>query len=177
MAKTSTGSMGSFDVEAGRAALSWFIIGVVLLLAMAPLWHFMPTKRQKHQARLREAAAIAGLFVEFRDLPLAPARLARLATADRQVLYYGRRLKPSRREVRPSLAWYREAGDWTCLSARVMPPDIASELPETVLALRVNEASCGVYWREEGDENTVRDIASLLQAWQAQLEGVRTPVP
>lgn len=150
---------------------------MILLVALAPLWHFMPTKRQKHQAGLREAAAIAGLFVEFRDLPLAPARLARLAAADRQVLYYGRRLKPSRRDVRPSLAWYREAGSWSCVSARVAPPELVAELPEAVLALGVSEASCGVYWREEGDENTVRDLALLLQAWQAQLEGARTPVP
>lgn len=137
----------------------------------------MPSKRQKHQARLREAAAIAGLFVEFRDLPLAPQRLARLSAPDRQVLYYGRRLKPSRRDARPAQNWYREADHWVSRPPRLTAPDIAAVVPESVLALGVGEASCGVYWREEGDENTVRELASLLQQWQAQLDGAVTALP
>ena len=148
-----------------------------MLLALAPLWHFMPSKRQKRQARLREAAAIAGLFVEFRDLPLGPERLARLAAADRQVLYYGRRLKPSRRDARPPQNWYREAGQWISRPPRLPAPAIAAAVPETVLALGLGETSCGVYWREQGDENTVRELASLLQQWQAQLEGAVTALP
>ena len=148
-----------------------------MLLALAPLWHFMPSKRQKHQARLREAAAIAGLFVEFRDLPLSPERLARLAAADRQVLYYGRRLKPSRRDARAPQSWYREGGQWVSRSPRLPVPAIAAEVPASVLALGVGETSCGVYWREEGDDNTVRELASLLQQWQAQLEGAVTALP
>ena len=42
--------------------MAYAIIVLILLVALAPLWHFMPTRRQKHQARLREAAALAGLF-------------------------------------------------------------------------------------------------------------------
>jgi hypothetical protein len=147
--------------------MTTLIIVVVVFLALAPLWHFMPTKRQRSQARLREAAALAGLFVEFRDLPLPPARRERLPAAERQVLYYGRRLKPGRKKGRARSDWGREGDGW---GGSGPPPEIAAALPDSVLALSVSDASCGCYWREEGDEETVRGIAGLLADWAASLE-------
>lgn len=142
---------------------------MVIFLAIAPLMHFRPSKRQREQASLRETAALAGLFVEFRDLPLAAERLARLPASERQLLYYGLRLPPSRDEPRRRQAWHRESFGWQSQNGRQEPPAIAAALPPVVPAFGVSENSCGVYWQEQGDEHLVREIAGLLQDWKAQI--------
>lgn len=149
--------------------MGYGIIALVVLLALAPLWHFMPTKRQRHQAQLRESAALAGLFVEFRDLPLGPERLARLSATERQVLYYGLRLPASRKTTRERRAWYREQGAWSSRPGRLEPPAIVAKLPDAILAVGVSEESCGVFWQEQGDESLVREIAVLLTQWKDAL--------
>jgi hypothetical protein len=149
--------------------VGYSIIALIVLLALAPLWHFMPTKRQRHQAQLRESAALAGLFVEFRDLPLGPERLARLAATERQVLYYGLRLPASRKTTRKRLAWYREREDWNSRPGRLELPPIVAKLPDSILAVGVSEESCGVFWQEQGDESLVREIALLLMQWREDL--------
>lgn len=148
---------------------TYAIITVIVFLALAPLWHFMPSKRQRHAAKMREAAALAGLFVEFRDLPLSAARSARLSASERQVLYYGCRLPPARREPRSAQIWNRVGDDWISAPPRIPPPDIAAECPAAVLALAQSDGSCGLYWREEGEVDEVQNLARLLQQWRAQL--------
>lgn len=147
--------------------MSYLIILVIILLALAPLWHFMPTKTQRKQANLRQAAALAGLFVEFRDLPLPEAQRKRLPAADRQVLYYGRRLKPRRRQARKTLNWWRDKAQWR---GTAPVPAIAEKMPSPVLALTLSDASCGCYWREDGDLEMVTEIADLLTRWAHECE-------
>ena len=149
--------------------LDWLIIVFVVLLALAPLWHFAPSKGQRRVARLREAAALAGLFVEFRDLPLPPARLERLPRAERQVLYYGCRLRSQRGDPPARVAWWREDGRWSSRPARREAPPQAELMPSSVLAIEVGPASCGVYWREEGDEDDVANLAGILVEWRDSL--------
>ena len=74
------------------------IILVVVALALAPLTNFIPSQRQRHVARLREYAAVHGLFVEFRDMP--GSEVSRLGERQRpqQLIYYGKRLPPSRKD-------------------------------------------------------------------------------
>ena len=48
--------------------MKYFLILFVLALAIAPLTHFLPSKRQRQIARMREYAALHGMFVEFRKL-------------------------------------------------------------------------------------------------------------
>jgi hypothetical protein len=150
--------------------MAFWLIAVAVLLAVAPLLQFLPSRRQRQQAALREAAALRGLFVEFRDLPLPPSQRERLSAADRQVLYYGRRLSASRARARASRHWWRGGEDWRG-DGREPPPSIAADLPAGVLALGVSEASCGVYWREEGDVNCVDGIAAALARWAEDIEG------
>ena len=49
--------------------LTYFLIIFVIAVALAPLGHFLPSKRQRKVARMREYAAVHGMFVEFRALP------------------------------------------------------------------------------------------------------------
>jgi hypothetical protein len=149
--------------------MAYFVIVVVVLLALAPLWQFLPSRGQRRQARMREAAALAGLFVEFRDLPLPAARRKRLPAAERQVLYYGRRLPARRGAGRGSTAWWREDGGWRSEQRAATLPPVAQEMPPAVLAIGCSDSSCGCYWREEGDLECVARIASLLQRWADEL--------
>jgi hypothetical protein len=116
---------------------------------------------------------VSGLFVELRDLPLPRARLERLPRAERQVIYYGCRLRPSRAAPQRRLAWYREGDAWRSAPSGAALPGLAGELPPSVLAIDLGPNTCGLYWREEGDEATVRDFASKLLAWR----DVLTPPP
>ncbi|MCB1845393.1 MAG: hypothetical protein KDI09_20665, partial [Halioglobus sp.] len=66
--------------------LTYLLIAFVLLLAVAPLLHFRPSKRQRALARMREYAVLHGLQVEYRKLP-TEQRGRRPVTGD--VIYYG----------------------------------------------------------------------------------------
>jgi hypothetical protein len=43
-------------------------------------------------------------------------------------------------------------------------------MPSAVLALGISEGSCGVYWQEDGEEETVQALAALLQRWAGEAE-------
>ncbi len=49
--------------------MTYLLIIFVIAVALAPLSHFVPSKRQRQIARMREYAAVHGLFVEFRGVP------------------------------------------------------------------------------------------------------------
>lgn len=151
--------------------MGYGIIALAVLLALAPLWHFLPSKRQRRQAQLRESAAVAGLFVEFRDLPLGPERLARLSVSERQVLYYGLRLPASRKTPRLPQVWFREQNDWSSRPGRIAPPAFIASVPPEILAIAVSEESCGVFWEERGDVGVVGEIVVILQRWKDDLLG------
>jgi len=144
-----------------------FILFVVAV-ALAPLTHFMPSKRQRLVARMREYAAVHGLFVEFRNLPSRPPVPGREGRSQ-QIIYYGKRLPPSRREPRQRVAWLREADGWRSLQKRVEPPPAATDLPPSILAISVDEGSCGAYWDEAGEVQDVALIVAALETWQQQL--------
>jgi hypothetical protein len=146
---------------------------LVLGLALAPLLHFLPSKGQRRAARMRETAALGGLFVEFRVLPEEPATPA----AGPRPIYYGKRLPPPRRGEYRRGAWLREAEGWRGSPRRLPVPAVLRELPETVLGAGVDGGSCGVYWREEGTEHDVDRIREVLERWAVNLgaETMRRP--
>lgn len=146
------------------------LILVVVALALAPLTNFIPSKRQRHVARLREYAAVHGLFVEFRDLPGSSVNRVGERQRPHQLIYYGRRLPPSRREPRPQRAWLAAAEGWSGVEHRLEPPVCVQQLPPSILALSQEESSCGVYWREAGEEAQVQQIVVALESWGEQLK-------
>ena len=151
--------------------MKYLIILVVLGLAVAPLLHFLPSKRQRALAGLREQAALAGMFVEFRDLPGAEREYRRQPASARQVIYYGIRLPPSRDASPRTGSWRQREQAWQALDrAHALPPTVA-QMPPEILAATVDESSCGVYWREEGDAATVDEIIRLVTAWREQIVG------
>jgi len=147
--------------------LTYLLIAFVIFLALAPLSHFVPSKRQRKIARMRERAAIGGLFVEFRK-----PQAAVLRHLDRgqpgEPIYYGKRLHRSRAS-RDELWWVRQEGVWHPLKHRVAVPDNLLELPPDVFAASVDQGSCGVYWLEAGDGQEVDIIQASLDTWAASL--------
>ncbi len=146
--------------------LTWLIILLAIALALAPLLHFMPSKRQREVARLREYAAVHGLFVEFRN---PPGTAAAGRTAGGSILYYGRRLPPAREKTIGAGAWRRDGDVWrpVARTALAAPPPLP--LPADVQAASVDEHSCGVYWREAEGIEGAESICRLLEAWAAAL--------
>ncbi len=146
----------------------WLIL-VVIAVALAPLMHFMPTKEQQRVARMREAAAVRGLFVEFRKLPEIGASAAMPDQPRGQIIYYGLRLPPPRGRTRRRGEWLQRGGEWSSRErGQPLPPEVAAlELP--LLAAGVDEASCGVYWQEAGDVPEVEQIVAALEAWSGRL--------
>jgi hypothetical protein len=142
--------------------LSYLIIILIIGLALAPLSHFVPSKSQRKAARLREYAALNGLFVEFRDLPNQKIKARGGALA--HTIYYGRRVRPALEGPPKRLCWLFEQGQWLGSPARVEVPEAVLALPDGVLAASADRESCGIYWLEVGDETEVDQIAVVLEA-------------
>ena len=147
--------------------MSYLIILFVIALALAPLSHFVPTKQQRKAARMREYAAINGLFVEFREVPARPG--AASTTRSGNTIYYGKRLKATGLGPQKRIAWLREGERWVGLSRRDPVPAVLSGFPESVLAASADPDSCGIYWQEQGVEATIDQILLALEEMVASL--------
>lgn len=141
--------------------LEYLLIVFVIALALAPLGHFVPSKRQREIARMREYAAVHGLFVEFRHLPALNAA----SVPARDVIYYGKRLPNRRARPVESNAWVRTGQDWQSVERRRPVPALLQELPAEIRAAGVDQSSCGVYWEESSGEAGVEQIRQVLERW------------
>jgi hypothetical protein len=150
--------------------VKYLLILFIIAVALAPLSHFMPSKRQRQQARMREAAAVNGLFVEFRSLPGSASGRQPAGADSGRVIYYGKRLPASVKERPRRAAWIRDESGWRPLQAGDLPPVLLQDLPGSVAAASIDEGSCGVYWQEEGGEDEVKVIVGVLEAWLATLD-------
>ena len=150
--------------------MEYLIVILVVAVALAPLSHFVPSKRQRAVARMREHAAVSGLFVEFRQLPSSdsPSRGAPDPAID-GIIYYGKRLAPARGGSPVRGRWLRQDGIWRSLKGPVPVPPMLEELPAGVLAASADEGSCGIYWRESGGEPEVEQIVEVISRWADSL--------
>ncbi|MEZ5502600.1 MAG: hypothetical protein R3E50_08015 [Halioglobus sp.] len=145
--------------------LKYFLILFVVALALAPLVQFLPSKRQRKLARMREYAALHGLFVEFRDAPEAPGGPA----PPRDAIYYGKRLPTRRAAPVETAAWVHARQGWRCVAGGRSVPEQLQQLPGDILAASVDQSSCGVYWTEASGEEVVEQIQQVLERWSDAL--------
>jgi hypothetical protein len=148
--------------------LTYLLIIFIIALALAPLSHFVPSKRQRRIARMREYAAVHGMFVEFRNLPGADRQHGQRAQAT-QVIYYGKRLPPRRGAALPGASFVADDQGWRKLGRRGEVPLQLHDLPQEIRAASVDEGSCGIYWQEAGDEQQVEQIRQVLESWSEDL--------
>ena len=154
--------------------MTYLLIIFVIAVALAPLSHFVPSKRLREIARMREYAAVHGLFVEFRRLPGSETGRGKSAggsgkAGSQDTIYYGKRLPPPKNRAVRRQAWLRHGQEWRGLERRVAVPASLALLPAPVLAASMDDSSCGVYWREAGGEEPVELIRQCLEDWSEQL--------
>ena len=114
--------------------MTYLIILLVIALAVAPLFHFAPSKRQRKVARLREYAAINGLFVEFRSIPGTVEQRRLDSRPSGEVIYYGKRLPPAKTTPWLSASWTQGSNGWRSVGERLSVPAHILELGEQVIA-------------------------------------------
>jgi hypothetical protein len=142
----------------------------VIAVALAPLAHFQPSKRQRQIARLREYAAVHGMFVEFRSVPGRDSgRLNTRDSAGHEIIYYGKRLPAARGHCSLAGAWLRQGSEWAGLQRTLAAPAGLAQLPAQVLAASVDQSSCGVYWQESGAVEDVEQIRQVLEHWAGEI--------
>ena len=147
--------------------LSYLLIIFVIALALAPLSHFVPSKAQRRVARMREHAAISGLFVEFRELPEIVARPR--PGGNGRVIYYGKRVRPTASGPTKRLLWRALDSAWASHPRGVDVPAALAQLPPAVQAASADADSCGIYWEEDGEEADVDKICLGLEALVVEL--------
>ena len=151
--------------------MEYLIIILVIAVALAPLSHFVPSKRQRAVARMRETAAVSGLFVEFRQLPARDGSRQHAERSNEGIIYYGKRLPPPRGAGSRRGSWLCEEGSWRGAKGTDKPPEILQRLPSPVLAASVDEGSCGIYWRESGGAEELAAIIDTIEHWADSLQG------
>ena len=141
------------------------LILAIVALAIAPLLHFVPSQRQRRITAMREQAALGGLFVEFRSLPVVGNSDQLPQPPKGSVIYYGRRLPPPKGRAERRGSWLRRGDHWQGDQPGSELPEVLSEIPDYVLAASLEDGSCGVYWQEQGDVQEVDEIIALVKAW------------
>lgn len=145
--------------------LTYLFIIFVIALALAPLGHFLPSKRQRKVARMREYAAVHGLFVEFREVPVIGGALGSSKSSSGQVIYYGKRLPARRASPVQTSAWVRVADGWRSVGRRLPVPGELQSFTVDIVAASIDQSSCGVYWTESTGEEGVEHIRQILEHW------------
>jgi hypothetical protein len=134
--------------------MSYFLILVIVLVAVSPLLSMMPSRRQRQLANLRQAAASAGLYVQFdRDLP-----------GEREAVLYGCRRQRGDRPTAPWTYVLEESG-WRAKNG-LLPGDrlaLLADLPAGVSEIREEAGGVAVLWDEQGGPEEVQAIARVLR--------------
>ncbi len=145
--------------------LTYLLIIFVIAIALAPLGHFVPSKRQRKVARMREYAAVHGMFVEFRALPDVGGTPLSNPVSGAHVIYYGRRLPNKRARPIDSGTWIHAAEGWRSLGRSLPVPAQLPALAEEISVASVDQFSCGIYWTESSGEEAVEQIRQVLEGW------------
>jgi hypothetical protein len=133
--------------------MSYLLILVVLVVALSPLFSMLPSRRQRHIARLRQAAATSGLYVKLER-----------GDDDVETVFYGCRRQRGDAGAAPASAlrgaegWAIEGGDWPGERLALL-----GELPEAVMQVREDRQGIGVFWNEQGSPEDVHQIAAVLR--------------
>ena len=147
--------------------MAYLIIVAILILAIAPILHFRPTRRQRLITELRDAALENGLFVEFRKDLIFDKCILRLGAECNDVIFYGLRIPLAVGVDRKKVTWLREEEGWSSTTKFDQCPIFLNSLPIDVLAASADIRCYGVYWTERGNEKDVENISRVLTSWAA----------
>lgn len=152
------------------------IVLVLVMLAGSVLW-LKPSAAQQRQTNLRLLARQLGLDVRLCTLPQTRRARVREELPQQGVVYrllrFGEKKAKSFEyllcRVDAQSAWESETEVELPPSVRARLDSVLAQLPEDALAFEITAQGCGVYWRERGDEDTVRLLKGLLETMQQAL--------
>ena len=146
--------------------MSYLIILIVVVLAISPIFQFLPSPRQKLIVRLRETAFKNGLYVECcKDAELELVKESEFFDG-RELMFYGLRRSGGKTPLVDSMSWVRDRNGWCGDSISIDLSETLEKLPRNVIAVKIDSTTCGVFWTENGSENDVCDIANLLRVFK-----------
>ncbi len=139
--------------------MSYLLIALIIMVALSPLISAMPTRRQRLIADLRQAAALAGLYVQLKESPLQEAGESLLP-------FYGCRRKREDNAASGTVVYRRLEAGWAALRGHwpTQRLDLLEALPVGVSAVCEDLTGVGVFWDEQGARADVEHIAQTLRA-------------
>jgi hypothetical protein len=138
--------------------VTYFLIALVVMVALSPLISMMPSRRQRQIANLRQRASLCGMSVQLRAKPGA-------ADTEPLVAFYGRHRERGDRKGVASVRYQRDGDRWVCPEgvSSAVPQSLLQQFPVGVSHLIEDLHNIGVYWDEQGVEADVERINDLLK--------------
>ncbi len=154
---------------------------IVVLMAIGSVLWLKPSASQQRQTRLRLMARQLGLDVRLTPLPQVRRARVRGELPLQGVVYRSLRFGENKTDPLEYLICRANAGsEWESESDISLPPSVRAaldsalaQLPDDAVAFEITSAGCGVYWRERGDENTLRLLKDLLESVQQAVSGAK----
>ena len=139
--------------------MSYALVILLLFIALSPLISAMPSRRQRHIADLRQAAAVSGLYVQLREPPVA------LPEGVTWTFYGRRRDWDDEQSPARLLLQAGSNGEWLPLEGvgEAVEQPCLKALPAGVALLVRDPEGAGVFWNERGEKNDVLAIDRVLR--------------
>lgn len=166
--------------------MKWIIIIVIMMSLIGSMMWVMPTPRQKYQAALRMKAKKMGFLVQLERLT-APRAKGEMEPESRDITAYRVIREGLNREEKNHFTTWQifrlesisdiglpSGWSWSegerALSEKQLDrlAEVISKLPEGVFSLESTPIHAGVYWNEEGGDEALDEIKTLLDSLVAE---------
>lgn len=151
--------------------MTWLITVFGILAVLGSVLWLKPSPAQQRQVRLRALARQLGIDVRLAQLPQTRRERVRQQATDAGVVYRLLRFDLDVRLPRDYVL-VRENADsqWEAQTEELLPgrlqqalDDVLPTLPRDIVAIEITAHGPGVYWRERGDEQTVRQLGLSME--------------
>lgn len=141
--------------------VTYFIILLIIAVAVAPLASALPTKAQRREARLRSYASSLGLLIKLEPIPAIPPRL-RYEPASNLVAYRLRTSNVAEENSKQRLIVKLSEGWIDTETEREFLELATHNLAGAEIAV-LDDGVATIFWDERGDETEVDELHRALQ--------------
>lgn len=150
----------------------------ILIIVGSALW-LRPSPAERRQAQLRLLARQLGIDVRLTALPQCRRARVREERPEHGVVYRLPIFDPAAAAVPPYLlcrenaesAWSAEVDAPLAPALQTLVDRVSADLPRDAVALELGPAGPAVYWKERGDEDTLRRVYKSLEDLRTALLG------
>lgn len=159
--------------------MAYVVAIVAMLMIVGSVMWLKPSPGQQRQTRLRLLARQLGIDVRLCNLPQCRRARVREERPEQGAVYRLPIFDPATAAV-PHYQLCRDSADaaWSAEIDAPLPHDlqalvdrVCATLPADVAALELGPAGPAVYWRERGDEDTLRRVYKSLEDLRTALLG------